>query len=106
MLDEPLTQFRRHAGQKSSAAREAADEIRQIVQTNLDDGAPISPRLRWRLKAQLQYDRFRLQAPESKVPAAHSFTRSLLRNPHWLLSPHVRQRILASCQRAITGAKS
>jgi len=102
-LDTPLVQFRRHAEQKSAAARKAADEIRQIVQSNLDDGAPITSAVRWRLNAQLQYDRFHLQPGEGRP--SRSFLRKLVLNPHWLLAPHVRKRIAVSFQRAITGAK-
>jgi len=104
-LDEPLVQFRRHAEQKSAAAEQAADEIRSIVQAQLDTGVPISPLLRWRLNAQLEYDRYRLQSDRRTEDSSPSFLRSLLLNPHWLLAPHVRQRLAASFQR-VMGAKS
>ncbi len=93
-LPEQLVQFRVHANQKSSAATQAADEIRAVVRRHLDDGAAISPAQRRRLEARLSYDLYQLGRGQRP-----GFLRALLGNPGWLRAPEVRQRIRAACAR-------
>ena len=97
-LSVPLTRFRRHAAQKSSAARQAADEIRAIVRENLDRGAGLPALRRWTLEAELSYD---LYQDGKKGPARRSFPGEVLRHPHWLLAPPARARLRAACARLL-----
>ncbi len=99
-LAQPLTRFRKHAAQKSSAAGPAADEIRAIVRHHLDTGAALPPPRRWALEAQLAYDLYQ-GGPSATRP---SFPATLLRHPAWLLAPPVRARVQAACARLFTGA--
>jgi len=94
-LPATLTSFRRHAAQKSTAAEKAADEIRTILQKNLAARPPLNPLHRWKIQAQLGYDLFQ----SGQSGARGGFPANLLRHPHWLLSPHARQRVRAACAR-------
>jgi glycosyltransferase involved in cell wall biosynthesis len=93
-LPEQLVQFRLHPNQKSTAAGQAAEEIRTIVRRHLDDGAAMSPRHRRRLEARLSYDDYQLTSG-----ARPGFFRALLGNPGWLRAPEVRERLRAACAR-------
>lgn len=99
-LAEPLVQFRVHPNQKSSAATKAADEIRAIVRSHLDDGAALSPSQRRRLEARLSYDLYQLGRD-----GRPSFFRALVGNPGWLRAPEVRERIRAACMRIFSQRK-
>jgi len=90
-VPKPLARFRLHAQQKSSNAAKAASEMRDIVRKALALRPPISPRARARIIAQINYDLYHL-APTPKP----SFAKALFRNPSWLRSPAVRQRLLHS----------
>jgi len=90
-LPMPLARFRLHDQQKSANATEAASEMRDIVRAALALDPPISSRARARITAQLDYDSYQL-APAPKA----SFAGALLRNPSWLRSPAVRDRLRAS----------
>jgi len=95
-IPEQLVQFRVHANQKSSAAAQAADEIRAVVRCHLDSGAAISPAHRRRLEARLSYDLYQLG-----IDSRPGFLRALLGNPGWLRAPEVRDRIRAACTRLL-----
>ncbi len=97
-LPVPFTQFRLHAAQKSSAATQAADEIRAVVRQHLDDGAEMPARRRWALEAQLSYD---LYQGGRNGAARRSFPAEVLRHPQWLLSPPARARLRAACTRLL-----
>jgi len=104
-LDDTLARFRRHPGQKSSAAREAADEIRAIVHKHLADNPPIPAHKRWQLEAQLSYDHYQL-GDEFRMGAPRPpFLAALLRHPQWLLSPHARQRLHSAFGRLLPRAQ-
>jgi len=90
-LPRTLAKFRLHESQKSSNAAKAASEMREIVRKALALHPPIAPGTRTRIIAQINYELYHL-APEPKI----SFARALIRNPSWLRSPAVRQRLLAS----------
>ena len=90
-LSRPLARFRLHEGQKSANAAQAAAEMRDIVRKALALYPPISGAARARIIAQINYDLYHL-APQPKP----SFARALFRNPSWLRSPAVRQRLLGS----------
>jgi len=90
-LSRPLARFRVHDQQKSANATKAAWEMREIVRKALELNPPISSRARARIAAQLDYDNYQL-APLPKP----SFASALLRNPSWLRSPAVRQRLARS----------
>jgi len=90
-LDQPLVKFRRHAHQKSVDTARGDQEIRAILAEHL--ASPRVPReLRRHLTAALAYDQYQT------TPAADrgSFAWSLVRQPHWLGVPAVRQRLAAS----------
>ncbi len=94
-LPRELVKFRLHENQKSSASREAADEIRTIVRRHLDEGAAIPRNQRRLLEARLSYDLYQLDST-NRV----GFLRSLLSHPHWLRVPELRERLRAACTRA------
>lgn len=100
-LPEQLVQFRLHAGQKSSAAAHAAEEIRTIVRRHLDDGAPIRPALRRRLQAQLSYDDY-----QSGRSGGHGFLSAFVRHPQWIFAPEARARARAACAKLLPRASS
>ena len=100
-LPATLTRFRIHAGQKSAAAESAADEIRAIVRKTLAAGPPLNPVRRWKIEAQLGYDLYQ----SGKSGAGGGFLSTILRHPHWLLSPHARQRAQAACVRLFVSGK-
>lgn len=91
-----VSQFRIHAAQKSSAAEQAADEIRGIVSEHLEAEVPISERQRSRLKAQISYDLYQLGRTTPQGEKRMAFAEALLRNPRWLLSGAVRRRLQSS----------
>lgn len=105
-IDQVFAQFRLHEAQKSTAAIEAAKEIRTIVQKQLNAGAPVSSWTRWSLNAQLGYDRYQLGETVRPTGERPSFFRAFLRNPQWLLSPAVRNRTQSSLAKALGIAKS
>lgn len=90
-LPRPLARFRLHPEQKSGNASKAASEMREIVRKALALYPAISRRARSRIIAQINYDMYHL-APMPKP----SFAKALFRNPSWLRSPAVRQRLLGS----------
>ncbi len=95
-LPRPLVQFRLHEAQKSSASRQAADEIREIVGRALAANPPLDAALRDRIAADLSYDLYQSSDPASRP----SFLRALLRNPGWLLhSSAARDRAKRACIR-------
>lgn len=94
-LPATLTRFRLHAGQKSAAAESAADEIRAILQKNLETPALLNPARRWKIEAQLGYDLYQ----SGKSGVGGGFLANLLRHPQWLLSPQARARAQAACAR-------
>ncbi len=96
-----VAQFRIHAAQKSSAAEQAADEIRSIVAEHLDAQAPIPHAERRRLRAQLSYDLYQLGRTTPPGEPRTPFAAALLRNPRWLLSRAVRSRIQSSLAKAL-----
>lgn len=100
-LPATLARFRVHAGQKSAAAESAADEIRTIVQKTLATQPSINPVRRWKIEAQLGYDLY--QSGKSGTDAG--FCASLLRHPHWLLSPQARERARAACVRLFVSGR-
>jgi glycosyltransferase involved in cell wall biosynthesis len=100
-LPQRLAKFRRHPGQKSSAAAAAADEIRAIVRRHLDDGAQPTPSLRRRLEAQLSYDAY-----QSGRTAAGGFFGAFLRHPQWVFSPEARARARAACAKLLRSART
>jgi hypothetical protein len=90
-VPQVFAQFRIHPTQKSSNATKAAAEIREVVRAALALDPPMSPRVRARITAQIDYDIYQL-APQPKA----SFAQALLQNPSWLRSPAVRRRLLQS----------
>lgn len=92
-LPQELAQFRKHAEQKSTAAGQAAEEIRTILQTHLRSSPAIDPSLLRRLRRQLAYDLFRTQEPNAGGGDWRSFATALLRHPEWLLLGNVRDRL-------------
>ena len=100
-LPATLTRFRLHAGQKSAAAEQAADEIRAIVQKTLATHPPLDPLRRWKIQAQLGYDLYQ----SGKSGARGGFLANLLRHPHWLLSPQAWQRAQAACVRRFVSGR-
>jgi hypothetical protein len=90
-LRRPLARFRLHEEQKSTNAAKAAAEMREIVRKALALYPPIPARARARIIAQINYDLYHL-APAPKP----SFAKALFRNPSWLRSPAVRQRLMGS----------
>ncbi len=95
-IPRPLTQFRLHSAQKSTASRQAADEIRAIVQKHLAGKPEIDPVVNRRLRAELDYDLYQSGSADSDSSTRQPFLTALLRNPSWLLCPPVRARILNS----------
>jgi len=79
-LPQRLVRFRLHDAQKSSASRQAADEIRDIVERALATNPPIAPTLRRRIAAELSYDRYQ----SSDAASRPAFARALLSHPEWL----------------------
>jgi glycosyltransferase involved in cell wall biosynthesis len=102
---ETFAQFRRHSAQKSTAARDAADEIRAIVEKNLALNPPIAAGTRWRLRAQLSYDRYQLGDQLTSGARRPSFFSALLRHPHWLLASHVRTRLQNALGKVVFGTR-
>jgi hypothetical protein len=94
-VGRPLARFRIHDQQKSANATKAAAEMRDIVQGALEQNPPISSGGRARINAQLNYDMYQL-APQPKA----AFATVLMRNPSWLRSPAVRQRLWRSVFRS------
>lgn len=94
-LPATLARARIHVGQKSAGNESAADEIRAVVLNTLAARPPINPVRRWKIEAQLGYDLYQ----SGKSGASDGFLSALLRHPHWLLSPHARQRAQAACVR-------
>lgn len=97
-LPVPFTRFRLHAAQKSSAATQAADEIRAVVRRHLDDGAPMPTLRRLALEAELSYD---LYQGGKNGASRRSFPAEVLRHPQWLLSSPARARLRAACTRLL-----
>ena len=102
-LPQRLVRFRLHEGQKSSASRRAADEIRDIVGRVLAADPPIDPSLRRRIAADLSYDRYQSSDPDSRPP----FLRALLAHPEWLWRCAAAQdRVKRACIRLSPRAHS
>ncbi len=95
-IPQVFAKFRKHSGQKSSAAAEAAAEIRSIVRKHIAAGAPLNLWMRWCLNAQLDYDCYQRGETSDPTGARPSFTRAILMHPHWFLSPAVRIRTQSS----------
>ena len=95
-LPVPLTQFRRHSEQKSSASARAADEIRAIVRQHLEQCPDLPAWRRWTLEAELSYD---LYQGNRNGLGRRSFPAELLRHPQWLLGQPVRARLRTACAR-------
>lgn len=91
-LDSPLVRFRRHAAQKSADFQRAVAEITNSMSGHLATNPPIGCWKVRELRARLDYTRYQ-NAPSSARP---SFPAALIRNPGWLLSPDVRERLLVS----------
>jgi glycosyltransferase involved in cell wall biosynthesis len=100
-VPQPLAKFRRHPAQKSSAAGEAAEEIRAIVRRHLDDGAHVSPAVRRRLEAQLSYDAY-----QSGRTVSGGFLGAFLRHPQWVFAPEARARARAACAKLLGSART
>lgn len=100
-LPEVLAQFRLHAAQKSSAAAQAADEIRRAVRLHLPH-ARISPLHKCALRAQLGYDDYQSRGDEG---ARRGFLAEFIRHPQWLLAPPARARVQAACGRLLAGGQ-
>jgi glycosyltransferase involved in cell wall biosynthesis len=100
-VPQVLARFRRHAEQKSSAAGQAADEIRAVVREALAANPPIPRWRRLQLGAQLSYDEYQLgrSSSDGRRP---SLLNALLRHPEWILSPAARTRIRAACARLLS----
>jgi glycosyltransferase involved in cell wall biosynthesis len=98
-IPRPLARFRLHAGQKSSAADRAADEIRTVVGKHLASGVEIDGATVRRLRAELSYDLYQSGRLSTGDCARPAFFSALLRNPDWLLCAPVRSRIAASLRR-------
>lgn len=96
-----VARFRIHAAQKSSAAEQAADEIRSIVTEHLDAGVPLPVADQRRLRAQISYDLYQLGRTTAPGQRRMSFASALLRNPHWLRSREVRSRIQSSLAKLV-----
>jgi glycosyltransferase involved in cell wall biosynthesis len=92
--------FRIHAAQKSSAADQAADEIRAIVQRHLSK-ARIGVWRRLKLRAALSYDLYQLGRTTPNGAPRESFIRALLTHPYWCLSPLARRRIQSGLAKAL-----
>jgi glycosyltransferase involved in cell wall biosynthesis len=92
-LDAVLAEFRLHPDQKSAQARRAADEIRSVVERELEAPNPLGWALKRRVGAELGYERFQLDNG-----AKSGFASMLARHPDWLLSPWVRERIWKSAK--------
>jgi glycosyltransferase involved in cell wall biosynthesis len=88
----PMVRFRRHAAQKSTDARRAVKEILAILSEHLATNPPIGRGKIRELRARLDYTLYQ----GLPVGQRTSFASALLQHPGWLLSPEVRQRILAS----------
>ena len=95
-LPRPLAQFRLHDQQKSTNAAKAAMEIRDVVRKTLAMHPPISASARARIIAQINYEQYHLAPPPKP-----SFAKALFRNPSWLRSPAVRERLLGSFRRRV-----
>lgn len=104
-VPKTLVHFRLHDGQKSSAAEEAANEIRAIVRKTLDTDPPIPRGLRRRIEAQLSYDFYQLGRDSWAGRPRPSFGMALLQHPGWIFSPEVRARLQAACQRRFFRAR-
>ncbi len=96
-LPEVLAQFRLHAAQKSTAAAQAAAEIRRAVRMHLPS-ANVAPLFRFALQAQLDYDEYQARGDD---PARRAFLTEFLRHPQWLLAPPARERARAACLRLV-----
>jgi glycosyltransferase involved in cell wall biosynthesis len=98
-LPRVLAHFRLHPGQKSNAAQQAADEIRDIVAHHLPHVPGRVPR---GLARRLAYDRYHAGQDHSD----RSMSAILMRNPSWLLLPEVRERLMLSlASRIFPGSK-
>ena len=91
-LPAPLIRFRRHAAQKSTQYELAAAEVRAILGEHLAARPPIGAWRRRVLGAQLSYDCYQSSQEAQRLP----FAAALLRNPGWLFSPALRERLGAS----------
>ncbi len=91
-LPAPLIRFRRHAAQKSTHYALAAAEVRAILGEHLAARPPIGAWRRRVLGAQLSYDRYQSSPAAQRLP----FVSAFLRNPGWLFSPALRERLGAS----------
>jgi len=100
-LPQTLVQFRKHADQKSVAARDAANEIRTIVRESLQRGAPVTPAFRRRLVRQLDYDGYQSGQDWPDLAQRPGLARMLMRRPDWLLLPEVRRRLCDTFGRAL-----
>lgn len=93
-LPQTLVRFRLHADQKSSASRQAADEIRDIVGRALAQNPPLSSSLRRRIAAELSYDLYQCSDAHTRP----GFLRALVQHPEWLWRCRaVRERLKTSC---------
>ncbi len=96
-IRQPFAEFRLHAGQKSTAASAAANELRDIVRRSLEDPSlPVDSQFRWRLRQQLDYDRYQSGQDNDPDGWRRPFWKKLLTNPGWITVPQVQQRLLTS----------
>lgn len=100
-IARPLTQFRLHSAQKSTASEQAADEIRSIVRKNLRSSAHISWGVKRRLQAELAYDAYQNEVRSPDGTTRLPFLTALLRSPSWLLCAPVRSRLLSSLRQRL-----
>ena len=99
-IPRTLAQFRKHPGQKSSRADEAANEIRNVVSDALRSGAAIPARDRKRIETMISYDRYQSGQDFPQGSDRPSLARMLMRRPTWAFLPPVRQRIVDSTLKA------
>lgn len=102
----PLACFRFHADQKSSAAEQAAEEIRRILRHHLGDRPPISFWQKLKISASLEYDLYQYAKDPRGTGSRQSLPASLLRHPEWLLLKPVRERLYAACGRVLSSTRT
>lgn len=96
-IDQPLSEFRLHAAQKSTAAAAAANELRNILRDALaDPELPIDALFRWQLQQRLGYDRYQSGQDNTPEGSRDTFLKKILTQPGWLAVPDVRLRLRES----------
>lgn len=98
-IETPVAKYRKHPGQKSTDARRANAQLREIALRHLKGAPGIGWWRSFELRASLTYD---LYQNETEIPSrSPAFPRALISHPEWLLCKNVRARLSSYLERIL-----